>query len=106
MIYRFNRYCRRSYIKILLLSNEYFTLDKDENINEIIDNISQVNPYNYKRYINNIYLEKFLEQINNGDNTKVTKGIVFKKVDDNFLKYSNCLRCIFEGNVCNNHNKL
>ena len=38
----------------------------------------------------------------NIDTTKVKK-IEFKKPDDNFLKYGNCIRCIIQGEICNNH---
>ena len=37
-------------------------LDKDKNINEIVDNILQSNVTNYKKYIENMYKDDF--QIN------------------------------------------
>ena len=61
LTYRFNRYSKKSYIEYLLLANEYFNSykDKDKNIIQIIDNILEINPHNYKRYINDNYLENF-----------------------------------------------
>ena len=49
MIYRFNRYLKRNYIKKLLKSNECFYLDKDDNINTVVDNTSEIKPDNYKK---------------------------------------------------------
>ena len=63
MIYRFNRYSKRNYIKKLLKSNEYFYLDKDENINTVVDNILEIKPDNYKKYIDNMCLDKFLDKL-------------------------------------------
>ena len=62
LIYRFNKYSKRAYIKKLLKSNEYFNLDEGENIIQIVDNILQVNTSNYKKYIDHMYLEKFLNR--------------------------------------------
>ena len=58
MIYRFNRYSKRNYIKKLLRNHEYFYLDEyyDEDINKVADNILQMhNIKNYKKYIENLY---------------------------------------------------
>ena len=54
MIYRFNRYSKRNYIKKLLRNQEYFYLDEyyDEDIDKVADNILQMhNIKNYKKYM-------------------------------------------------------
>ena len=63
LIYTFSKYSKRNYIKRLIKSNEYFYIDENEDINRIIDNILEVNPSNYKKYIDNMYLDKFLDKI-------------------------------------------
>ena len=63
MIYRFNRYSKRNYIKKLLRNHEYFYLDKDENINTLVDNILEIKPDNYKNYIEHLYLDKYLDKL-------------------------------------------
>ena len=63
MIYRFNRYSKRNYIKKLLRNHEYFYLDKDENINKVVDNILEIKPDNYKKYIEHLYLDKYLDKL-------------------------------------------
>ena len=52
MIYRFNRYSKRNYIKKLLRNHEYFYLDEyyDEDNNKVGDNILQM--HNIKNYKN------------------------------------------------------
>ena len=31
---------------------------------------------------------------------------IFKKVDNDFMKYTNCLKCICYGHYCENHNMI
>ena len=66
MIYRFNRYSKRNYIKKLLRNHEYFYLDEyyDEDINKVADNILRMhNIKNYKKYIENLYLDNYIDRI-------------------------------------------
>ena len=61
---------------------------------------------NYKKYIDNMFIEREIER----DMIKVCKKKIdkkiFKKVDNNFMENSNRLRCLCEGNYCQNHDKL
>ena len=66
MIYRFNRYSKRNYIKKLLRNHEHFYLDEyyDEDIDKVADNILQMhNIKNYKKYIENLYLDNYIDRI-------------------------------------------
>ena len=66
-----------------------FNLDENENYSCIADNIlEKSNIKNYKRYIGNMFM-----------NREINLSTV-KKVDNDFMKYSNCLRCLCEGNYC------
>ena len=47
----------------MIKSNEYFYLDKDENINTLVDNILEIKPDNYKKYIEHLYLDKYLDKL-------------------------------------------
>ena len=60
MIYRFNRYSKRNYIKKLLRDHEYFYLDEyyDEDINKVSDNILQM--HNIKNYKNILKIYDFV----------------------------------------------
>ena len=59
---------------------------------------------NYKKYIDNMFIEREIER----DMIKVRNNDDDKKVDNDFKKwgYTNCLRCLCEGNYCKNHDKL
>ena len=111
LIFRFNRYSKKSYI-IKLLKN--FTLDENERYNILGNMILQAKGIkNYKRYIDNMFMNReidknmFIEIEFDTDKKKVYKNPVFKKVDNNFISgYSNCLTCICLGKRCRNHNLL
>ena len=46
-------------------------------------------------------------EIELGDNRKnICKNPVFKKVDNDFIENSNCLKCICIGYFCQDHYKL
>ena len=63
LIFRFNRYSKRNYIKRLLRNHEYFYLNKDENINKITDYILESKQKNYKKYIEHLYLDKYFDRM-------------------------------------------
>ena len=82
-------------------------LDENETYDNVADNIlKKDNIKNYKKNIDNMFIEREIER----DMIKVCKKEIdkkfFKKVDNNFMENSNCLRCLCEGNYCQNHNKL
>ena len=65
-IFRFNRYSKRSYIIKLLKDDFYVILDEDETYKSIADDtLKNGTINNYKKYIRNIYLEKFLLNLDN-----------------------------------------
>ena len=64
LIYRFNRYSKKSYIIKLLKDDFHVILEENETYDKVADNILQMsNIKNYKKYINNIYLEKYLSRL-------------------------------------------
>ena len=107
LIFRFNRYNKKAYIIKLLKENFRVILDENETYDKVADMILQKKGIkNYKRYIDNIFIEREIER----EMIKVRKNEIdkkiFKKVDNDFMKNSNCLRCLCEGNHCQNHDKL
>ena len=87
LIFRFNRYYKKSYIIKLLKDNFRVILAENETYQSVADNILQKTGIkNYKRYIDNIYLEKFLsrldckvDEVEDDDNfeIKIIKKICF-----------------------------
>ena len=63
LIFRFNRYSKKSYIIRLLKNNPYVILEENETYKSIAKNILKVgNIKNYKKHIRDIYLGKFLSK--------------------------------------------
>ena len=111
VIFRFNRYSKKSYITKLLKDDFHVILDENETYKSVADDILNVdNIKNYKRYINNIYIEKFLSRLDCKEED--VKDDDFKE-DDNFeikiLKkicfYPPCLNEAIGDNYCSIHNK-
>ena len=64
LIFRFNRYSKKSYIIKLSKDDFHVILEENETYDKVADNILQMsNIKNYKKYINNIYLEKYLSRL-------------------------------------------
>ena len=89
-------------------------LDENETYESVADIILKKNGIkNYKRYIDNMFINREIDRnmleidlcakkvCKKGDNYLI-------KVDNDFKKwgYTNCLRCLCEGNYCKNHDKL
>ena len=74
LIFRFNRYSKKSYIIKLLKCNPYVILEENEIYESIAKNILKVsNIKNYKKYIRDIYLDKFISNLDcKEDDFKVT----------------------------------
>ena len=116
LIFRFNRYSKKSYIIKLLKDNYIVVLDENESYDSISDDILKVsNIKSYKRYINNMLINRKIDRnmfieidISVKKVCKKECANYLKKVDNDFKKwgYTNCLRCICEGNYCQNHYKL
>ena len=107
LIFRFNRYSKKSYIIKLLKENFRVILDENETYDKVADEIlKKDNIKDYKKYIENMFIEREIER----NMIKVRKNEIdkkfFKKVDNDFMKNSNCLRCLCEGNYCRNQDKL
>ena len=106
LIFRFNRYSKKSYIIKLLKENFCVILDENETYDKVADNIVQlIDIKNYKKYI-----EMFIEREIEHGIIKVRKKEVdkkfSKKVDNDFIEYSNYLTCICYGHYCPNHNNI
>ena len=60
LIFRFNRYSKKSYINKLLKDDFHVILDDGETYDKVANDILQKNNIkNYKKYINDIYIENF-----------------------------------------------
>ena len=104
LIFRFNRYSKKSYIIKLLKENFRIILDENETYESIVDMILQKKGIkNYKKYIDSMFIEREIER----DMIKVRKKEIdkkfFIKVDNDLIKNSNCLRCIIQCEICDNH---
>ena len=63
LIFRFNRYSKKSYIIKLLKDNYRVVLDENESYNSVADMILQKNgSKNYKRYIDNMYMNRKIDR--------------------------------------------
>ena len=66
LIYRFNRYKKINYIKKLLKNHQCFYIDElyDDDINKVANDILQIpNIKNYKKYIQDLYLDNYLDRM-------------------------------------------
>ena len=107
LIFRFNRYSKKSYIIKLLKDNFRVMLDKNETYKSIADMILQKSGIkNYKRYIDNIFINREI------DRNMVEIDLSVKKVcnDNNVVKnkicfYPPCLNYVSNNNYCHLHHK-
>ena len=63
VIFRLNRYSKKSYIIKLLKDDFHVILDEGQTYKSLADDILQINTSNYKKYIRLLYLEKFLSRL-------------------------------------------
>ena len=115
LIFRFNIYSKKSYIIRLLKDDFHVILDEGEAYKSIADDILEYNNIkNYKRYIRNRYLEKFLSRLDCKEDCKEVDGKEDDcKYNDDFeieiLKkicfYPPCLNTVTGDNYCSIHNK-
>ena len=82
-------------------------LDENETYDKVVDEIlKKDNIKNYKKYIDNMFIEREIDRNMKKVRKKEIDKKIFKKVDNDFMKNFNCLRCLCEGNYCRNHDKL
>ena len=104
LIFRFNRYSKKSYIIQLLKENPYVILDENETYKSVTNMILQKNGIkNYKRYIDNMFMNKTIDR-----NIFIEIDLSVKK--DNIFEnkicfYPPCLKWVSEDNYCHLHNK-
>ena len=80
LIFRFNRYNKKSYIIKLLKENPF--IEKKKNYKSIVDNILKTKGItNYRKYIDHTFVEK------------------------KFCFYPPCMNYVINNNYCNLHNK-
>ena len=107
MIFRFNRYSKKSYIVKLLKENFLVILDEKETYDNVADDIVQLNDIrNYKKYIDNMFIEREIERGMKKVRKKEIDNKFFKKTDNDLMEYSNGLTYICLGELCKNHNKI
>ena len=107
LIFRFNRYSKKSYIIKLLKDNFWVMLDKNETYKSVADMILQKTGIkNYKRYIDNMFINR------ENDKNMVEIDLSVKKVckDNNVVKnkicfYPPCLNYVSNNNYCHLHHK-
>ena len=105
LIFRFNRYSKKSYIIKLLKDDFHVIFEENETYKLVADDILKIdNIKNYKKYIYNKYIEKFLsrldckeEDVKDDDfEIKILKKICF---------HPPCLNTVIGDNYCSIHNK-
>ena len=119
LIYRFNRYSKKSYIIKLLKENFRVILDENETYESVVDIIlKKTGIKNYKRYVDNMFMNREIDRDMleiDLSAKKVCKEVVNNNVVGNDVKegifqckrcfYLPCLNHIPQGNYCSNHNK-
>ena len=106
LIYRFNRYSKRAYTIKLLKENFRVILEENETYESIVNILEKDSIKNYKKYIDNMFIEREIESCMIKVRKKEFDKNIFKKVDNDFMKYTNCLKSIYYGHYCKNHNKI
>ena len=104
LIFRFNRYSKKSYIIKLLKENFRVILDENGTYDKVADNIVQLN--DIKKYIDNMFIEREIERGMKKVRKKEIDNKFLKKVDNDFMKYFNCLTCVCYDHYCPNHNNI
>ena len=104
MIFRFNRYSKKSYFIKLLKENFRAILDENETYDDIVDIILQKNNIkNYKKYIDNMFIEREIDGgMKKVDNEVVKKDNIF---GSKICFYPPCLNWVSGDNYCHLHNK-
>ena len=112
LIFRFNLYCKKSYIIKLLKENFRVILDENETYSSIADDILKVsNIKNYKRYIDNMFMNREIDK-----NIFIEIDLSVKKVCNDETKkdnifgnkicfYPSCSNLASGDNYCHLHNK-
>ena len=106
LIFRFNRYSKKSYIIKVLKDDFHVILDENERYDKVADNILQMNNIkNYKKYISNIYLEKFLSRLDCKVDEVEEEDFQIKIIKTT-CHFPPCLNQIIgSNNYCHLHNK-
>ena len=109
LIFRFNKYSKKSYIIKLLKNNPYVILEENESYKSIANNILKVNNIkNYKKYIRHIYLEKFLLRLDckeDDDKEEEEEDDFEIKILKKICLYVPCMNEVIRDNYCSIHNK-
>ena len=105
MIFRFNRYSKKIDIIKLLKDDFHVILEENETYDTVADNILQMsNTKNYKKNINNIYLEKYLSRLD--CKVEVEEEDFQIKIIKRTCHFPPCLNQIIgSNNYCSLHNK-
>ena len=102
-IFRFNRYTKRSYIIKLLKDDFYVILDEDETYKSVADDILKNGTINnYKEYIRNMYLEKFLLNLDNIEEEEEEDNFEIK-IEKKICFHPPCLNIVIGDNYCSIH---
>ena len=105
LIFRFNRYSKKSYIIKLLKDNFRVILDENETYESISDIILQKNGIkNYKKYIDDMYIEKYFTYLNSKKDDDKEDDFEIKIVKKTCF-YPPCLTEVICNNYCHLHNK-
>ena len=107
LMFRFNRYSKKSYIIKLLKENFRVILDENETYESVADIILKKNDIkNYKRYIDNMFMNREIDR-----NPFIEVELSVKKIcNDNIFEnkicfYPPCLNLVSGDNYCHLHNK-
>ena len=97
LIFRFNKYSKKYYTIKLLKSNFRVILDENDTYESIADTILQTESIkNYKKYIDDMYIEKYFHNKKDDFEIKIVKKICF---------HPPCLTEVIGNNYYHLHNK-
>ena len=110
LIFRFNKYSKKSNIIKLLKDDIHVFLEENESYKSIANNILKNNKIkNYKKYIHDIYLDKFLLNLNCKEDEDCKKDCKEDDFEIKILKrtcfYVQCMNEVIGDNYCSIHNK-
>ena len=103
-MFRFNKYSKKSYIIKLLKDDIHVILEDNEIYESIAKNIlKNGNIKNYRKYICDIYFDKFLLNLEKEDDFK--EGDFEIKIFKKICFHPPCMNEVIDNNYCSIHNK-
>ena len=106
LIFRFNKYSKKYYIIKLLKDNFRVILDEDEIYESVANKILKNNNIkNYKKYIDNMYIEKYFAYLNSKKEDDFKEDDFEIKIVKKICFHPPCLTEVIGNNYCHLPNK-